>query len=193
MTTETPIAVTRTKDGREVPVVGRWDLDPTHASITFEGRHMMISKVRGSFGSAGGTIEVTEDPAEATVEVRIETASIESGFEDRDGHLRSPDFFDVENYPHMTFRGAGLEANGDAYRLNGELTIKDVTKPVVLDFEFSGGVIDPYGSPRIAFSASTELNREDWGLTWNMALEAGGVLVGKKIKIFIDVEAVKAS
>jgi polyisoprenoid-binding protein YceI len=193
MTTEAPLAATRTKDGKEVPVVGRWDIDPTHASINFEGRHMMIAKVRGSFTNATGGIEVTEDPANSSVEVTIETASVESGTDDRDNHLRSPDFFDVENYPHMTFRASGLEPNGDAYRLNGELTIKDVTRPVVLDFEFNGGLVDPYGMSRIAFSASTELDREDWGLTWNMALETGGVLVGKKIKIFIDVEAVKAS
>lgn len=193
MTTEITATPTRTVDGREVPAAGVWNLDPAHTSITFEGRHMMISKVRGSFGSAGGAVTVAEDPADSTVEVTIDIASVESGSDDRDNHLRSPDFFDVENYPHMTFRGAGLEANGEAYRLSGELTIKEVTRPVTLDFEFTGGVVDPYGNPRTAFSASTELDREDWDLTWNMALETGGVLVGKKIKIFIDIEATKSA
>ncbi len=193
MTTEAPTRPTRTVDGREVPAAGTWNLDPTHASITFESRHMMISKVRGSFGSAAGAIEVTEDPTDSTVQVTIDVASVESGTDDRDNHLRSPDFFDVENYPHMTFHGAGLKANGDAYRLSGELTIKDVSRPVTLDFEFTGGVMDPFGSERTAFSASTELDRDDWGLTWNMVLDTGGVLVGKKIKIFIDIEATKVA
>ena len=193
MTTEAPAAATRTVDGREVPAQGTWNLDPTHAIITFEARHMMISKVRGSFGSASGTINVTDDPLDSQVEVVIDTASVESGTEDRDNHLRSPDFFDVENYPQMTFRSTNVEAAGDGYRMTGDLTIKDVTRPVVLDFEFTGGLIDPYGNPRVAFSASFEANREDWDLTWNMALETGGFLVGKEIKVSIDTEAVKVT
>ena len=193
MTTETPASATRTADGREVPVPGSWNLDPTHTTTTFEVRHMMISKVRGAFSMAAGTIDVAEDPTQSTVEVTIDVASVESGTEDRDNHLRSPEFFDVENYPQMTFRSTSVETVGDGYRMNGDLTIKDITKPVTLDFEFTGGLIDPYGNPRVAFSASLEADREDWGLTWNMALETGGVMVGKKIKISIDTEAVKAS
>jgi len=154
---------------------------------------MMISKVRGAFSMAAGTIDVAEDPTQSTVEVTIDVASVESGTEDRDNHLRSPEFFDVENYPQMTFRSTSVETVGDGYRMNGDLTIKDITKPVTLDFEFTGGLIDPYGNPRVAFSASLEADREDWGLTWNMALETGGVMVGKKIKVSIDTEAVKAS
>ncbi len=154
---------------------------------------MMISKVRGSFGAASGTISVANDPTRSSVEVVIDVASVESGTEDRDNHLRSPEFFDVENYPQMTFRSKGVEAAGDGYRMTGDLTIKDITRPVVLDFEFTGGLIDPYGNPRTAYSASFEADREDWGLTWNMALEAGGVMVGKKIKVSIDVEAVMVS
>lgn len=192
MTTEAPAAATRIVDGREVPVAGTWNLDPTHTILTFEARHMMISKVRGSFGSATGTIEVADDPTESTVEVTIDAASVESGTEDRDNHLRSPDFFDVENYPEITFRGSGAEVAGDGYRLSAELTVKDVTRPITLDFEYTGGLVDPFGNARVAFSATTEVDREDWGLTWNMALETGGFLVGKKIKLFIDTEATLA-
>lgn len=192
MTTETPVSATRTVDGSEVPVAGTWNLDPTHTTITFEVRHMMISKVRGAFSLAAGTIEVAEDPTQSTVEVAIDAASVESGTEDRDNHLRSPEFFDVEAHPEIVFKSSGVEVKGDAYRLNGELTVKDVTRPVALDFEFNGGLVDPFGNPRVAFSATTELDREDWGLTWNMALETGGVLVGKKIKLFIDAEATLA-
>lgn len=186
------LAATRTVDGRDVPVAGTWNIDPGHTTITFEGRHMMISKVRGSFGLTDGTITVAEDPLASGLEVVIDTASVASGSADRDGHLRSPDFFDVEAYPHMTFAGEGLEMTDDGYRMSGVLTIKDVSHPVELDFEFNGGVIDPSGAALVAFSASTTIDREDWGLTWNMALETGGVLVGKKIKISIDAEAVLA-
>jgi polyisoprenoid-binding protein YceI len=193
MTTETPVAATRTVDGREVPTVGTWSLDPTHTTITFEVRHMMISKVRGSFGSESGMITVADDPLDSEVEIAIDIASVESGTEDRDNHLRSPDFFDAETYPQMTFHSTNLETAGDGYRMTGDLTIKDMTRPVVLDFEFTGGLIDPYGNPRVAFSASFEANREDWDLTWNMALETGGLLVGKHIKVSVDTEAVKAS
>ena len=193
MTTEAPVSATRTIDGREVPVAGTWTLDPTHTTITFEVRHMMISKVRGSFGSESGTITVADDLLDSQVEVAIDIASVASGTEDRDNHLRSPDFFDAGTYPQMTFRSTGVETAGDGYRMKGDLTIKDITRPVVLDFEFTGGLIDPYGNPRVAFSASFEANREDWDLTWNMALETGGFMVGKQIKVSIDTEAVKAS
>ncbi len=192
MTTETPVSATRTVDGSEVPVAGTWNLDPTHTTITFEVRHMMISKVRGAFPMATGTIDVADDPTQSTVEVKIDAASVESGTEDRDNHLRSPEFFDVETHPEIVFKSSGVEVTGDGYRLNGELTVKDVTRPVALDFEFNGGLVDPFGNARVAFSATTELDREDWGLTWNMALETGGVLVGKKIKLFIDTEATLA-
>ena len=193
MTTEAPASATRTVDGSEVPVAGTWTLDPTHTTITFEVRHMMISKVRGSFGSESGTITVADDLQDSQVEVAIDIASVESGTEDRDNHLRSPDFFDAEMHPRMTFRSTGVETAGDGYRMTGDLMIKDITRPVVLDFEFTGGLIDPYGNPRVAFSASFEANREDWDLTWNMALETGGFMVGKQIKVSIDTEAVKAS
>jgi polyisoprenoid-binding protein YceI len=186
------VAVTRRVAGRDVPAVGTWSLDPDHTTITFEVRHMMIAKVRGSFGSASGTIQVAEDPTESLVEVAIDVASVDSGTPDRDNHLRSPDFFDAESHPQMTFRSTGVDVTSDGYRMSGVLTIRDISHPVTLDFEFTGGLVDPYGNPRIAFSASFEADREDWGLTWNMALESGGVLVGKKIKVSIDAEAITA-
>lgn len=193
MTTEATLTPTRAVDGREVPAAGTWAFDPTHLSVTFEARHMMIAKVRGAFTVAGGTITVAEDPSKSSVEVSIETASIESGDDDRDAHLRSEDFLDVEKYPTMTYRGTNLQVVGDHYRLDGELTIKDVTRPVSLDLEFNGAIVDPWGSTRAAFSATSEIDRMDWDLTWNVPLETGGVLVGKTIKIIVDAEAVLAS
>ncbi|MFQ5523273.1 MAG: YceI family protein [Acidimicrobiia bacterium] len=193
MTTQAQLQATRIVDGREVPAVGKWELDPTHTTITFETRHMMIAKVRGAFKSVGGTIEVVEDPFQSTVEVTVDTASVETGVEDRDNHLKSADFFDVGQYPQMIFRSTKVEPVGDAYRMTGDLTIKEITRPVTLDVEFTGGLVDPYGNPRVAFSASFQANREDWGLTWNMPLESGGFLVGKDIKVYIDTEAIKVS
>ncbi len=189
MTTETERQVTRTVDGHLAPVAGTWVLDPTHTTLTFEVRHMMIAKVRGAFLQAEGKIVVPEDPRQTEVEVTVDTASVETGVADRDNHLRSADFFDVENYPKMIYRGKGVEITDDGYVLKGELTIRDVTRPVDLPFEFLGGIVDPYGNPRIAVSASTEIDRTDWNLTWNMALETGGVLLGPKVKIFVDTEA----
>ncbi len=188
MTTETT-QVTRTVDGHLAPVAGTWVLDPAHTTLTFEARHMMIAKVRGAFLTAEGRIVVPEDPRHTEVEVVVDTAGVETGAADRDNHLRSPDFFDVENYPKMIYRGTGVEITDGGYVLRGELTIKDVTRPLDLPFEFAGGIVDPYGNPRIAVSAATEVNRTDWGLTWNMALEAGGILVGDTVKIFVDAEA----
>ncbi len=177
-------------DGREIPATGTWDLDPTHLSVTFEARHMMIAKVRGAFTASTGTISVEDTLAASSVDVTIDIASLDSGDEGRDTHLLSEDFLDVEQYPTMTFTGSNLEVVGDRYRLDGELTIKDVTRPVSLDLEFTGAVIDPWGNARAAFAASSEIDRTDWGLTWNVPLETGGVLVSKTIKIVIDAEAV---
>ena len=191
MTTETTLTATRTIDGRAVPASGTWDFDPTHLSVTFEARHMMIAKVRGAFSAAAGTITVQDEPSGSSVEVSIDTASLGSGNEERDAHLRSEDFLDVDTYPAMTYRGTNLEVVGDRYRLDGELTIKGVTRPVSLDLEFNGAIVDPWGNARAAFSASTEIDRTDWDLTWNVPLEAGGVLVGKTIKIVIEAEAVR--
>ncbi|MGI8984453.1 MAG: YceI family protein [Acidimicrobiales bacterium] len=152
----------------------------------------MITKVRGRFTDFDGTIVVGDSPEQSSVEVAIRTASVDSSDDKRDGHLRSGDLLDVENYPTITFRSSAVDIsrNGRA-RVTGDLTIKDVTRPVTLNVEFDGAQADPWGGRRLGFSAQTEIDREDWGLTWNVALETGGVLVGKRIRLEFNVEAVQ--
>jgi polyisoprenoid-binding protein YceI len=186
-------SLTRTVENRLVPAAGVWQMDPAHTSVEFVGRHLMVTKVRGSFSEVSGTITVGDDPLDSVVSVTIGTGSVSTGSQDRDGHLVSPDFFDVENYPEMSFVSTGVRANGDAWILDGDLTIKGVTRPVSLDFEFTGIVDDPWGNSKAGFSASTEILREEWDLNWNVALESGGVLVSKKIAIEIEVQAAQAS
>jgi polyisoprenoid-binding protein YceI len=175
-----------------IPEPGTYAIDPSHAAVEFVARHLMISKVRGGFTDVSGTITIADRPEDSSVEVSIATASINSGEAARDGHLRSADFFDVEQYPAITFRSTGVEhAGGERWKVTGDLTVRDVTRPVVLDVEFEGATATPFGDERIGFSASTEVNREDWGLTWNAALETGGVVVGKKVRLELAVEAIK--
>jgi polyisoprenoid-binding protein YceI len=171
---------------------GTWTVDPAHSSVGFVARHLMISKVRGSFRSFAGTVTIGEDPLASTVEATVELASVSTGDDGRDAHLRGADFFDVENNPTMTFRSSGVRLDGNDYLLDGDLTIKGVTEPVTFELEFDGVNRDPWGNEKAGFSASTEINRKDFGLTWNVALETGGVVVGEKVKIVLDVQAVKA-
>ena len=172
-----------------------WNLDPAHSGINFSVRHMVFAKVRGRFGAWRGTMAL--DPADLTrtaIDVEIDAASIDTGVADRDNHLRSPDFLAVERFPNLRFRSTKLErAGGDRYRIHGELTIRDVTREVVLDAEYGGQGKDPWGNQRVAFTATTALDRGDFGLKWNQVLEAGGVLVGERIDIEIDVQAVRAA
>lgn len=175
-----------------MPEPGTWTLDPAHTSIEFVARHLMVTKVRGGFGDFTGTIEVAEEPADSKVSIEIKTASVATGSADRDGHLKSPDFFDVENHPTMTYVSTGVRDTGEGYQLLGDLTVRGVTKPLTLDFEYLGVMNDPWGNAKAAFTASGDVNREDWGLTWNAPLEAGGVLVSKKAKLEIEVQAAKA-
>jgi len=183
---------TRDHQGLQVPQAGTYSLDKGHSTIEFVGRHLMITKVRGRFTEFDGQIAIGDDPADSSVEVTIDVASVESSDEKRDGHLRSPDFLDVENYPTITFRSTKVDMGQDGrVKVTGDLTVKDVTRPVTLDVEFDGAQADPWGGQRLGFSAHTEIDREDWGLTWNVALETGGVLVGKKIRLELNVEAVK--
>ena len=152
----------------------------------------MVSKVRGKFTGVSGNIHISDDPLGSWVEVKIDPASVESGDAKRDEHLRSPDFFDVERYPEITFRSTRVEGDSPGgFRLVGDLTVHGVTKPVALDVEYHGWTTDPWGGRRAGFSASTEIDREDFGLTWNAALEGGGVLVGKKAHLEFEIEAVK--
>jgi polyisoprenoid-binding protein YceI len=168
---------------------GTWQIDPSHSAVTFSVRHLMVSKVRGRFGSFTGTITVGDDLASSSVTASVDTASVDTNDEARDQHLRSGDFFDVERFPAMTFRSTSIEEDGDGYRLTGELTIKDVTRPVVFDVEFGGVSQDPWGNTKAGFDAKTTVNRKDFGLEWNAPLETGGVLLGDKVTIELDVEA----
>lgn len=192
MTTEAPTP-TRSVEGRLVPAVGNWALDPSHSRVEFVARHLMVTKVRGAFKNFSGSFEVAEDPTASTLSVDVDLVSVDTGAEDRDNHLRSPDFFDLDNHPTMTFRSTGLSPAGDAWKLSGDLSIKGVTKPVTLDMEFLGVAADPWGNAKAAFSATGEIDREDFGVTWNVPLEGGGVLVSKKIKIEIEAQAVMAT
>ena len=183
--------ITRNVDGTEVPVVGSWAIDPGHAEVAFIGRHFMLTKVRGRFTDVVGTVVIADDPADSSADVTINMASVESGSDDRDNHLRSSDFFDVENHPEGRFRSTSVTLNGDTARVSGELTLVGITRPVVLDVLYVGSTVDPWGGHRAIYSASTEINREDWGLTWNVALEAGGLLGSKKIRIELELETVR--
>jgi polyisoprenoid-binding protein YceI len=185
---------TRTIKGTPIPTAGDWELDPVHTSAQFVARHLMVSKVRGKFTDVSGTIHIAEDPTESSVEVKIDPASVETGDEQRDAHLRSPDFLDVERYPEITFRSRSVEGSSPSHFLvHGELTVHGVTRPVTLEAEYHGVTADPWGGRRAGFSATTEVDREDFGLTWNVAIEAGGFVVGKKVRLELEVEAVAQS
>jgi polyisoprenoid-binding protein YceI len=179
--------------GTDVPAAGAWVIDPGHADVAFVGRHFMLTKVRGRFTDVVGTVYVADDPAASRVDVTINMASVTSGSDDRDEHLRSADFFDVENHPEGTFRSDSVTWKGHTARVTGNLTLVGVSSPVVLDVQYLGSIVDPWGGQRAIYSASTEIDREDWGLTWNVALEAGGLLVSKKIRIELEVETVRAT
>lgn len=173
-----------------------WTLDPAHSQVEFSVRHLMITKVRGRFADVSGRVELDEEaPERSRVEVEIGASSIDTRQDDRDKHLRSPDFLHVESHPTLTFRSTGVEglrlAPGTSFRVVGELTIRGVTKEVVLDAEYGGTGGDPWGGERIAFSARTALDRREFGLEWNQALEKGGVLVGNEVTIEIEAQAVK--
>ena len=172
---------------------GTWTLDPSHSEVGFSVRHAGISKVRGAFTEVEALIEVGSSVEDSRIEATIKADSFSSKDANRDAHVKGGDFFDVEKYPELSFRFTGLEAAGETYRVAGDLTIKDVTRPVVLDAEFNGVTVDPFGVTRAGFSAGTAVSRKDFGLTWNAPLEAGGVLVGDKVTITIDAEFVAAS
>lgn len=172
-----------------------WNIDSSHSGVHFTVRHMVIAKVRGAFQRFEGRVELDEKNIESSkVSVRIDATSIDTREEKRDAHLRSADFFDVAKYPELTFESTKIEKAGDdRYRVTGALTIHGITKEVVLDAESLGFGKDPWGNERAAFQAQVSINRKDFGLTWNQALEAGGVLVGDKVDINLDVQAVKAA
>ena len=173
------------------PSPGRWTIDPGHAHVGFVGKHFGMTRVRGRFDRVSGEVIVSDEPSASSVMVQIDTASISAGDQARDAHLKSADFFDVERYPVATFESSTVVVDGTSATMTGTLTIKDVSHPVTLDVEFVGATIDTAGDERAVFAASGKLNREDWGLSWNMLLDTGGLLVSKEIRLEIDVEAVR--
>lgn len=183
--------LTRTAGDTTVPTAGTYEIDPAHSNVSFQVRHLGLSKVRGGFERFTGTVHIADDPAQSSVEVSIDASSFGTGASDRDAHVMSADFLDVEQYPVLTYRSTGVRKDGDDWKVDGELTIRDATRPVTLDLDFEGAGQDPWGNGRIAFTAETEINREDFGITWNQALETGGVLVGKKVEIVVEAEVTK--
>lgn len=171
---------------------GTWTIDESHTTVGFTARHLMITKVRGRFGKVSGAAVIAANPLDSTVSAVIDMTSIDTGDTGRDEHLRSPDFFDVGNHPTMTFSSTGIKDDGGDHKLLGDLTIKGTTVPVELELEFDGVSGDPWGGTRSGFTAEGEINRKDWGLEWNVALEGGGLLVSEKVKLHLDVELVKA-
>ena len=190
MTTSTQKTHIRVVGGREIPMPGRWALDPVHSQVQFVARHMMVSKVRGFFRQLEGMLWIDEAPELSRVEVTIQAASIDTGDATRDEHLRSPDFLDVERYPTITFKSTSVRGTKEKFQVTGDLTIRDITKPITLDVEFGGEGKDPWGGTRASFSAHGKFDRRDYGLTWNVALETGGILVSNEVKINIEAQVV---
>lgn len=176
-------------------LTGNYNLDPAHSRLGFVARHAMVTKVRGAFNEVSGSGYLdAEDPSKTHVEVTIKAASIDTRNPDRDNHLRSNDFLAMEEYPEITFKSTSVQKTDDAtYKVTGDLTIRGVTKPVTIDFEFTGSAVDPWGNLRVGFEGQTTINRKDWGVNWNAALEAGGVLVSEKVTLEFEIAAVKAA
>ncbi|OPC81934.1 polyisoprenoid-binding protein [Embleya scabrispora] len=174
-------------------LTGDYVLDPAHTRIGFVARHAMVTKVRGSFGVFEGTAHLNgSDPTKSSAQLVIKTESIHTGVEQRDQHLRTNDFLDVPNYPEITFRTTSVEADSDTeYRVTGDLTVKDVTRSLTIDFEYTGNAVDPYGNLRVGLEGSVTISRKEFGLKWNAALEGGGVLVGDKVVLEFDISAIK--
>ena len=174
-------------------LTGSYAIDPTHSRIGFVARHAMVTKVRGSFNEFEGSGYFdAENPAGSRLALTIQAASIDTRNADRDGHLKSNDFFDMENHPEITFASTAVEQlDPENYRVTGDLTIKGVTKPVTVDFEYTGSATDPFGNHRIGLEGKTTVNRKDWGVNWNAALEAGGVLVSEKVTLEFEVSAIR--
>ena len=174
-------------------LTGTYTIDPTHSRIGFVARHAMVTKVRGSFNEFEGSGYFdAENPAVSDLQLTIKAASIDTRNADRDGHLKGNDFFDMETYPEITFAStAVVQVDDTNYRVSGDLTIKGVTKPVTVDFEFTGTAVDPYGNTRVGFEGKTTINRKDWGVSWNATLDTGGVLVSEKVTLEFEVSAIR--
>lgn len=195
MTTTQPTTSTSTSrivEGVELPAAGTFVLDPAHSRVGFVARHLMVTKVRGHFAEVEGTVTIGEDPLQSTAQATIQAASITTGAADRDAHLRSGDFLEVDKHPTLSFAITRVKGHdGATFQAYGDLTIKGVTREVELEVEVDGIATDPWGNEKLALTATTEIDREDFGITWNVALETGGVLVSRKIKIEIEAQAVR--
>jgi polyisoprenoid-binding protein YceI len=178
---------------RTIPEAGAWAIDPAHTAVSVSARHLVVAKVRGSFRTVSGTITIGSRPETSSVEATVDAASIDTGVEDRDNHLRSPVFLDVANYETLTFRSTAVRPAGDGYEVDGELTIRGLARPITLTMSYLGLATDPWGNEKALFTAETTLNREDWGLTWNQALETGGWLVDKSIGLELEVQATRVA
>jgi polyisoprenoid-binding protein YceI len=193
--------VTTPHDDKELPMstatlselTGTYTIDPSHSRLGFVARHAMVTKVRGNFNEFEGSFKADgDDPSNSSAQVVIQAASIDTRNADRDGHLRSNDFFAMEEHPTLRFESTDITKVGDTqFQVTGDLTIRGVTKPVTLDLEFTGSAVDPWGNTRVGFEGSTEINRKDWGLNWNAALDAGGVLVSEKVTIEVEISATR--
>jgi polyisoprenoid-binding protein YceI len=176
----------------EIPgyIAGTWNIDPVHSEVSFVVRHMMVSKVRGRFDSFTGTLVTAGDPLKSTVTASVDLNSVNTGAPDRDNHIRSADFFHVEQHPTMAFQSTGVRQHRDDFLLDGDLTLRDITKPVTFKLEVNGFGPDAYGGTRVGFSATTEINRSDWGVSYNGPIPGGGVAVSEKVTINLEIEAV---
>ncbi|WP_028474463.1 YceI family protein [Nocardioides alkalitolerans] len=176
-------------------ISGSYTIDPSHSRLGFSARHAMVTTVRGAFKDFAGAATIdTANPAASSVNLTIQVASVDTGSADRDGHLQSADFFDVSTYPTITFTSTKVERDGDAdWIVTGDLTIKGTTKPVTIEFESTGSARDPFGNLRVGFEGAVAVNRKDWDLTWNAALETGGVLVSEKVKLEFDISAIQSA
>lgn len=185
------MSATQILDGVELPIAGTWSIDPGHAEVAFIGRHLGLAKTRGRFTGVDGTVHVAADPAASTIDVTIDMASVESGLVNRDDSLRSAAWFDVETHPTARFRSTAIATDGSGGTITGDLTLRGITRPVVLDVEYLGHARDPWGNDRAAFSATAAINREDWGITNDMALDTGRLLVSKRIQLEFELELVR--
>ncbi len=183
--------MTTTTTTNQISGLVPWTVDPAHSEVSFTVRHMMVSKVRGSFKSFDAELIIADDPLESSVNATVDVASFDTGNADRDAHIRSADFLDLEQHPTMTYRSQAIRPEGGDYVVDGELTLHGVTRPISLDLEVGGVTTDPYGNLRLGLSATAEINRRDFGIDISMPLEAGGVIVGDKVKISLDVAAIR--
>ncbi|MFE0046085.1 YceI family protein [Streptomyces albireticuli] len=193
--TAAPAGTATPVDPALAALTGDYTIDPAHSSIGFTVRHAMVTNVKGSFAEHEGSLHLDGSaPSRSTASLDVRIESVDTGIKDRDAHLRGEDFFDAGRFPLMTFRSTAAEQlGGDRYRLTGDLTIKDVTRPLSIDLEFNGSATDVYGNERVGFEGGAEILRSDWGLTWNAALETGGVMVSDKVKLTFDISAVKSA